>query len=221
MSWFWIWILDISTIIRLACSVTSFCWGIYMVNVCFLIPWSFKEQLNALETNSPPLSERNTLNLFFDCVFTSALKSLNFSKHSPSDFNAFNHFFLRNHERWLWNILHRPWMWSKLFLPPNADPYNPWIPVPQSPSVFSTAPQSTLFGSRDFLSTPVMGPSTLLRCVQIAAACSLSLRFVPSLLCDVVGLVVPRTEVHMQSGLQPLKFAPRAPTFYSVINPTT
>lgn len=34
---------------------------VYKVNVCFLLPWSFKKWFNALETKSLPLSDHNAL----------------------------------------------------------------------------------------------------------------------------------------------------------------
>ena len=43
--------------------------------------------------NSPPLYDQNTLILYSICVVTSALKSLNFSKHSL-DFRVYTHTFL-------------------------------------------------------------------------------------------------------------------------------
>ena len=83
--------LAIFTIVQLTHSFTSFYWGIYGVDFCFSISWSFKIWLNGLETNSPPLSDRNVLILFSDCISISTLNSLNFSKQSPLDFNTHSH----------------------------------------------------------------------------------------------------------------------------------
>ena len=51
--------------------------------------------MNALDMNSPLLSERNALILCSDCVSTSALNSLNLIKHSTLVFNTYNHTFLK------------------------------------------------------------------------------------------------------------------------------
>ncbi len=72
------------------------------------MPCALKKRLNPLETYSPPLSDRNTLILCFDCVSTSALNSLNFSKHSPLDFNKYTRTFLEKSSMYV----------TKYFAPP-------------------------------------------------------------------------------------------------------
>ena len=60
----------------ITCSATPFCWGIYKVDVCFSMPWSFKNWLIALQTNPPPLFKWNILMWCFDCVSARALNPL-------------------------------------------------------------------------------------------------------------------------------------------------
>lgn len=72
-------------------SSTRFCGGLYGMDVCFSMSWSFKNKSNALEMYSPVLSNWNALILCSDYVSTNAL---NFSKHFPLDFNTYNHNFL-------------------------------------------------------------------------------------------------------------------------------
>ena len=43
-----------------------------------------------MKANFTPLSDQSTLILYFDYVSTSDLNSLNFSKHFPLNFNAYN-----------------------------------------------------------------------------------------------------------------------------------
>ncbi len=78
------------------------------MEVCFSMPCALKKRLNPLEMYSPPLSDRNTLILCFDYVSTSALNSLNFSKHSPLDFNKYTHTFLEKSSMYV----------TKYFAPP-------------------------------------------------------------------------------------------------------
>lgn len=65
--------------------------GLYRVDDCFSISWSFKNHLKALEINSMRLSNRNALISYSNYVFTSALNSLNFSKYYSLDVNVYNH----------------------------------------------------------------------------------------------------------------------------------
>ncbi len=69
---------------------------------------AFKKCLNPLEMYSPPLSDRNTLILCSDCVSTSALNSLNFSKHSPLNFNKYTHTFLEKSSMYVTKYLAPP-----------------------------------------------------------------------------------------------------------------
>src|SRR4051794_16846822 len=87
-------LLAISTMVRLARSATPFCSGVYGVDGCLSMPCFFKYRRRALDMNSTPLSDRNTLILCSDCFFASALNSSNFLKHSPFVFNMYNHTFL-------------------------------------------------------------------------------------------------------------------------------
>lgn len=77
--------------VRFARSATLFCWGLYEVDVCFSMPWFFKNPSNGLEIYIMPLSNQNALILCYDCVSTCLLNSLNFSKHFPLDFKTYNH----------------------------------------------------------------------------------------------------------------------------------
>ncbi len=78
------------------------------MEVCFSMPCAFKKPLNPLEMYSPPLSDRNTLILCSDCVSTNALNSLNFSKHSPLDFNKYTHTFLEKSTMYVTKYLAPP-----------------------------------------------------------------------------------------------------------------
>lgn len=86
-------LLAISTMARFARYAILSCYNIYEVDICFSIPWSFKNWLNALEMNSLPLSDWKFLILYFNWISTSHLNSLNFSKQSPLDFNTYKHTF--------------------------------------------------------------------------------------------------------------------------------
>lgn len=85
--WAWSMFLIIFTMVQFICSTPLFCWGLYGMNVCFLMAWSIKICSNALEMNSPLLSDQNAL-ILSDYVFTSGFNSLNIPKHFSSDFNA-------------------------------------------------------------------------------------------------------------------------------------
>ena len=76
-------------------SAILFCWGVYRIHVCFSILWYFQKLLNAFETNSPPISGQNILISYSNCVSTSTLDFLNFSKQSPLNFNTYNHIFFK------------------------------------------------------------------------------------------------------------------------------
>ncbi len=69
---------------------------------------AFTKPWNPLEMYSPPLSDRNTLILYSDCFSTSALNSLNFSKHSPLDFNKYTHIFLEKSSMYVTKYLAPP-----------------------------------------------------------------------------------------------------------------
>ena len=82
MFWTWSIFFAISIMVRFASLITLFSWGLYGVDICFSMLGSFKNHLNVLETNSPMLSDRNTLILYSDWFSISALNSLNLFKTS-------------------------------------------------------------------------------------------------------------------------------------------
>jgi len=76
-------------------TVTSFYLDMYEAYVCFLMLCFFKSWRSALDINSLPFFDSNTLILYFACVSSSALDFLNFSKQFPLVFNVYTYTFLK------------------------------------------------------------------------------------------------------------------------------